>query len=32
MEVTKTLYVSTATAWRAWLKKHHTSAKEIWLV
>ena len=28
----KTLTVATRAAWRAWLKKHHRSATEIWLV
>src|SRR5579872_1886086 len=32
MDVTETLYVSTARGWRAWLKKHHRSAREIFLV
>jgi len=32
MEVTKTLYVHTAAAWRAWLKKHHATAREIFLI
>lgn len=32
MEVTQTLYVHTAAAWRAWLKKHHATTREIWLV
>lgn len=32
MEVTQTLYVHKVSDWRAWLKKHHKSAKEIWLI
>ncbi len=32
MEITKTLYVTERKDWRAWLKKHHASEKEIWLV
>lgn len=32
VKVTKTLYVTTRKAWRAWLSKHHRSAKEIWLI
>lgn len=32
MEITKTLYVSTRSAWRTWLRKHHKSATEIWLI
>jgi len=28
----KTLTVATRAAWRAWLRKHHRSATEIWLV
>ncbi len=32
MEITKTLYVTTKNQWRAWLKTHHDSRKEIWLV
>jgi uncharacterized protein YdeI (YjbR/CyaY-like superfamily) len=28
----KTLYVTTRTEWRDWLKKHGTSEKEIWLI
>src|SRR5438093_11739087 len=32
MKVTKTLYVTTRKAWRAWLSKHHRRAEEIWLV
>src|SRR5579863_3465607 len=32
MEVTRTLYVHKVPAWRAWLKKNHKTAKEIWLI
>ncbi|MEX1138646.1 MAG: YdeI/OmpD-associated family protein [Bacteroidota bacterium] len=32
MEITKTLYVSTRSQWRAWLRKHHKSSREIWLI
>ncbi|MBI4499605.1 MAG: YdeI/OmpD-associated family protein [Gemmatimonadetes bacterium] len=32
MEITTTLYVHTAAAWRAWLRKHHANVREIWLV
>ena len=32
MEITETLYVSTARAWRAWLKRHHRTAREIFLI
>jgi uncharacterized protein YdeI (YjbR/CyaY-like superfamily) len=32
MKVGKTLYVKDRKAWRAWLKKHHKTAPEIWLV
>ncbi len=32
MELGKTLYVSTRKAWRGWLKKHHATEREIWLV
>ena len=28
----KTLYLSDRKKWRAWLREHHKSAKEIWLV
>lgn len=31
-KITKTLYVSHRSDWRAWLKKHHDSEKEIWLI
>lgn len=32
MEITETVYVSTRKAWRAWLAKHHTTKREIWLI
>jgi len=32
VEITKTLYVSDREKWRAWLQKHHATAKEIWLI
>lgn len=32
MKVGKTLYVSDRRAWRAWLKQHHRTAPEIWLI
>src|SRR6266478_8414411 len=32
MEITKTLYVHEVKAWRAWLRKNHAKAAEIWLV
>jgi uncharacterized protein YdeI (YjbR/CyaY-like superfamily) len=32
MEITRTLYVNKRKDWRAWLKKHHKTEKEIWLV
>lgn len=32
MKVTKTLYVTSRTAWREWLRKHHKTEKEIWLI
>ena len=32
MQVTKTLYVTTRKSWRAWLSKHHRTAREIWLI
>ena len=32
MKITRTLYVHRRSAWRAWLKKHHQTAREIWLV
>ncbi len=32
MQITKTLYVKTRKAWRAWLFKNHDKEKEIWLI
>ena len=32
MEIGKTLYVTEAAAWRAWLEANHASTAEIWLV
>lgn len=32
MELGETLYVTNRKQWRAWLAKHHKSAKEIWLL
>ena len=32
MEVTRTLYVHRVADWRAWLRKHHKTSREIWLV
>jgi uncharacterized protein YdeI (YjbR/CyaY-like superfamily) len=32
MKLGKTLYVKNRREWRAWLKKHHQSMKEIWLI
>jgi uncharacterized protein YdeI (YjbR/CyaY-like superfamily) len=32
MPIAKTLYVSTRRAWRAWLRRHHASAGEAWLI
>lgn len=32
MNIGKTLYVTTRTAWRAWLAKNHDTESEIWLV
>jgi uncharacterized protein YdeI (YjbR/CyaY-like superfamily) len=32
MDITKTLHVTDRKKWRAWLKKHHKTAPEIWLV
>jgi hypothetical protein len=32
MEITQTLHVTTRKDWRAWLKKHYKTEKEIWLV
>jgi uncharacterized protein YdeI (YjbR/CyaY-like superfamily) len=32
MEITKTLHVTNRKDWRAWLRKHYKTEKEIWLV
>ena len=32
MKITQTLYVTKAKDWRAWLKQHYKTHKEIWLV
>jgi uncharacterized protein YdeI (YjbR/CyaY-like superfamily) len=32
MEITTTFYPKNRTAWRAWLKKHHATRREIWLM
>jgi len=32
MKIGETLYVKTGKQWRSWLKKHHKSKKEIWLI
>jgi uncharacterized protein YdeI (YjbR/CyaY-like superfamily) len=32
VEVTRTLYVHRIADWRAWLRKHHKTSREIWLV
>jgi uncharacterized protein YdeI (YjbR/CyaY-like superfamily) len=32
MDITKTLHVTNRKDWRAWLKKHYKTEKEIWLV
>jgi uncharacterized protein YdeI (YjbR/CyaY-like superfamily) len=32
MEITKTLYVTSRSEWRAWLAQHHAVEMEIWLV
>jgi uncharacterized protein YdeI (YjbR/CyaY-like superfamily) len=32
MKVTRTLYVHRVADWRAWLRKHHKTRREIWLV
>src|SRR5712692_182914 len=31
-KVTATLYVHRVADWRAWLRKHHKTSREIWLV
>ncbi|MHB8845072.1 MAG: YdeI/OmpD-associated family protein [Nitrospirota bacterium] len=32
MEITRTLYVADRKKWRAWLRKHYRTEKDIWLV
>src|SRR5882672_2504259 len=32
MAATKTLHVTSRDEWRAWLKKHHASETEVWLI
>lgn len=32
MKIAETLYVHEVRAWRAWLRKNHAKAREIWLV
>ena len=32
MKVTRTLYVHRVADWRAWLRKHHKTSREIWLI
>jgi uncharacterized protein YdeI (YjbR/CyaY-like superfamily) len=32
MKVTRMLYVHRVADWRAWLRKHHRTSREIWLV
>jgi uncharacterized protein YdeI (YjbR/CyaY-like superfamily) len=32
MKVTETLYATDRKMWRAWLRKHYKSAKDIWLI
>jgi uncharacterized protein YdeI (YjbR/CyaY-like superfamily) len=32
MQITQTFHAPNRTAWRAWLKKHHKTEKEIWLI
>ncbi len=32
MKIGKTLYVTQRKWWRQWLKKHHKTAKDIWLI
>lgn len=32
MDITQTLYVTNRKDWRKWLKKHHKTDKDIWLV
>jgi uncharacterized protein YdeI (YjbR/CyaY-like superfamily) len=32
VNIGRRLYVTNANAWRAWLKKYHASAREVWLI
>jgi uncharacterized protein YdeI (YjbR/CyaY-like superfamily) len=32
MKVTRTLYVHRVADWRAWLRRHHKTSREIWLI
>jgi uncharacterized protein YdeI (YjbR/CyaY-like superfamily) len=32
MNLPNTLRVTTRSEWRAWLRKHHTSSNEVWLL
>lgn len=32
MQITETLFVTSAQQWREWLVQHHTECKEIWLI
>ena len=32
MNITESVYLPTRAKWRAWLKKHHATKKEIWLI
>lgn len=32
MKITRTLYVHRVADWRAWLRKHHKTSRDIWLV
>jgi uncharacterized protein YdeI (YjbR/CyaY-like superfamily) len=32
VKVTRTLYVHRVADWRAWLRKHHKTSREIWLI
>ena len=32
MQIRKTVYVASRDEWRAWLKKHHQSETEVWLI
>ena len=32
MKITESIYLPTRAKWRAWLKKHHATKNEIWLI